>query len=53
MHVEITGEVERMIQALLASGQYASADEFIAAMAADWNRHQRGPDVRAAHAHAS
>jgi hypothetical protein len=42
MQVEITGEVERMIQAALASGQYASAEQFIAAMAADWNRQQGG-----------
>jgi len=31
MQVNITGETERMIQAALATGQYASAEEFIAA----------------------
>jgi hypothetical protein len=33
MQIEITGETERLIQAALASGQYASAEQFIAAMA--------------------
>ena len=33
MQIEITGEAERLIQAALASGQFASAEEFIAAMA--------------------
>ena len=30
MQIEITGETERLIQAALASGRYASAEEFIA-----------------------
>ena len=31
MQIEITGETERCIQAALASGKFASAEEFIAA----------------------
>ena len=33
MQIEITGEAEKLIQAVLASGKYASAEEFVAAMA--------------------
>lgn len=32
MHIENTGETERLIKAALAAGQFASAEEFIAAM---------------------
>lgn len=33
MHIEITGETEQLIKTALASGQYASAEDFITAMA--------------------
>lgn len=33
MNIEITGETEKLIRAAIATGQYASAEEFIAAMA--------------------
>lgn len=36
MQIQVSGETERMIQAALASGRFASAEEFIAAMARDY-----------------
>ncbi len=33
MQIEITGETERLIQAALATGEFASVEEFIATMA--------------------
>lgn len=33
MNIEITGETEQLIRAAIATGQYASAEEFIAEMA--------------------
>lgn len=43
MQIEITGKAEELMQAALASGQYASAEEFIEAMVADWERTQKRP----------
>ncbi len=37
MQIEITGEAEQLIQAALASGKFASAQEYIAAMAKSTN----------------
>jgi hypothetical protein len=45
MQIEVTGETERLIQAALASGRYASAEEFIAAMANDWKGKHPGVSV--------
>jgi hypothetical protein len=36
MHIEINGESERLIQAGLASGEFHTAEEAIAAMARAW-----------------
>ena len=46
MHIEITGETERLIQATLASGQFASAEEVIAAMAQGWKGMPNGMDIK-------
>ncbi len=36
MHIEINGESERLIQAGLASGEFNTAEEAVAAMAQAW-----------------
>ena len=36
MNIELSGDTARVIQAALASGSFASAEEVIAAMANDW-----------------
>ena len=36
MKIHINGETERLIQAALGSGDFASAEEFIAALASKW-----------------
>jgi hypothetical protein len=38
MHIEINGDTERLIQAGLASGEFTTADEALAAMARAWAR---------------
>jgi hypothetical protein len=38
MHIEFTGETEKLIQAAIAEGEYSSAEKIITAMAAKWNR---------------
>jgi hypothetical protein len=41
MHVEINGEVETMIQAGLASGEFNSVEEAVAFMAKCWREPSR------------
>lgn len=36
MNIHIHGETERLIRAALASGDFTTAEEFIAAMASQW-----------------
>jgi hypothetical protein len=36
MNIHINGDTERLIQAALASGDFATAEEFIAALASKW-----------------
>ena len=40
MQIEITGETERLIQAALATGKFASVEEFISNMTSDWKQRQ-------------
>lgn len=36
MNIHVNGDIERLIQAVLASGKFTSAEEFVAAMATEW-----------------
>ena len=38
MQIEISGDAEHLLQAVLASGQFASAEEFITQMAKQYGR---------------
>lgn len=41
MNIHVNGETERLIQAALASGDFSTAEEFIAAMAAKWHTRRK------------
>ncbi len=41
MNIQVNGDVERLIQSALASGQYATAEEVLAAMASVWNERKQ------------
>jgi len=43
MQIEVTGEAEKLLRDALASGRFASASEFIAAMARGATERQRAP----------
>lgn len=38
MHIQITGETEKLIRAAIAAGEYTNAEDFVAAMAVKWLR---------------
>ena len=42
MQIEITGETERRIQAAMATGRFASVEEFINVMTSDWKQRHGG-----------
>jgi hypothetical protein len=43
MHIEITGELEQLITSALASGRFASAEQFIETVVRTWPAH--APDA--------
>ena len=42
MQIEITGETEQLIQAALATGKFATVQEFISVMTSHWKQRQAG-----------
>ena len=42
MQIEITGETEQLIQAALATGKFATVQEFISVMTSNWKQPQAG-----------
>lgn len=42
MNIQVNGDVERLIQSVLASGRFASVEEVLADMAAAWREHEQG-----------
>ena len=46
MTIELSGDIERVIQAAIASRRFANAEEFISAMAELWQERERGQPLR-------
>ncbi len=40
MNIQVKGEVERLIQSAVASGQFSSAEDVLAAMASAWSNRE-------------
>jgi Arc/MetJ-type ribon-helix-helix transcriptional regulator len=46
MTVEVSDEVQRLIEAVVASRRFASAEEFVSAMATFWQEHEHKLSVK-------
>ena len=46
MTIEISGDIERVIQAAIASRRFAKAEEFISAMAELWQERELSQAIR-------
>jgi len=44
--IEVSGDIERVIQAAIASRRFANAEEFISAMAELWQERERSQSIR-------
>ena len=48
MTIEVSGDIERVIQAAIASRRFANAEEFVSAMAELWQDRERRHAIRGA-----